>query len=400
MTLEVATINGGRIRHLQVGEMSWLAQFANFCIKNEPCVLHESFTTDWPSRELWVREDGTPDLDYLRKLYGEGLVPVITESKCDPDEITFNKFCDYCESLDAAVDSEPPYLKDWHFQKSYGINMYHIPAMLTSDWANCENWTDGDDNPFHGDYRFVYFGLKNTWTRFHSDVMSSHSWSANICGRKLWYLVPAGNENVFIKDGDLVKDIRPYKDLWPEANLAVLVQKPGEIVFVPANWYHQVHNLEDTISINHNSINASNVHLVYAFLCRRLMDVKEEIGHLSNLFTKEEMIEQEQVGTDRALISKALQIVLGADARLNMPRLRCLLQMVVVDRSKGLMATCYVCCHHSDPLDCMKNSSCLKQFATYCQCTKKGSVCCERFMHSFELSVAISLLDKMTKDGY
>lgn len=163
MTLEMATINGERIRHLQIGEMSWLAQFANFCINNEPCVLHESFTTDWPSRELWVREDGRPNLDYLRNQYGEGLVPVITENKCDPDEITFNKFCDYCESVDAAIDSEPQYLKDWHFQRSYGINMYHVPAMLTSDWVNCESWTDGDDNPFHGDYRFVYFGVKNTW---------------------------------------------------------------------------------------------------------------------------------------------------------------------------------------------------------------------------------------------
>ncbi|KAJ1350468.1 hypothetical protein KIN20_006264 [Parelaphostrongylus tenuis] len=217
--------------------------------------------------------------------------------------------------------------------------------------------------------------------------MSSHSWSANICGRKLWYFVPAGKENLFIVKGNLVEDIRPHKDLWHEANLMILVQNPGEIVFVPANWYHQVHNLEDTISINHNSINASNVYLVYAFLCRRLMDVKKEIGHLSNLFTKEEMIEQEQV-------------VLGADARLNMPRLRRLLEMVIVDRSNSSMAACYVCCHHVDPVDCMKNSKCLERFATYCRCADKESVCCEGFMQSFELSVAISLLNKMTEDGY
>ncbi|KHJ82252.1 JmjC domain protein [Oesophagostomum dentatum] len=175
--------------------------------------------------------------------------------------------------------------------------MYHVPAMLSDDWANREKWTDDDDNPFRGDYRFVYFGVKDTWTKFHSDVMSSHSWSANICGRKLWYFVPIGNENVFMqKNGQIAEDIRPYRDLWEKAGVMVMIQNPGEIVFVPTNWYHQVHNLEDALSINHNSVNVSNIQLIYEFLCRHLKAVQKEIGHLSNLFTKEEMKEQEQVG--------------------------------------------------------------------------------------------------------
>ncbi|RZC08117.1 JmjC domain-containing protein 4 isoform B [Glycine soja] len=33
----------------------------------------------------------------------------------------------------------------------------------------------------------------------------------------------------------------------------------GEIIFVPSGWYHQFHNLEDTISINHNWFNAYNL---------------------------------------------------------------------------------------------------------------------------------------------
>ncbi|KAK6019511.1 hypothetical protein OSTOST_14849, partial [Ostertagia ostertagi] len=92
--------------------------------------------------------------------------------------------------------------------------MYNVPAMLSSDWVNREEWSDDDENPFRGDYRFVYFGVKDSWTKFHSDVMSSHSWSANICGRKLWYFVPPGNENVFMKGKEIAEDIREYQDLW------------------------------------------------------------------------------------------------------------------------------------------------------------------------------------------
>jgi hypothetical protein len=37
------------------------------------------------------------------------------------------------------------------------------------------------------------------------------------------------------------------------------IQEPGEIIFVPSGWHHQVYNLEDTISINHNWLNAYNL---------------------------------------------------------------------------------------------------------------------------------------------
>ena len=38
-----------------------------------------------------------------------------------------------------------------------------------------------------------------------------------------------------------------------------IIQNRGEIVFVPSGWHHQVENCENTISINHNWFNGSNV---------------------------------------------------------------------------------------------------------------------------------------------
>lgn len=74
--------------------------------------------------------------------------------------------------------------------------------------------------------------------------MSSYSWSANICGRKLWYFVPIGNEEYFkICRDTYVRDIRTMPDKWEAAKIISFIQEPGEIVFVPSNWYHQVHNL-------------------------------------------------------------------------------------------------------------------------------------------------------------
>lgn len=40
------------------------------------------------------------------------------------------------------------------------------------------------------DYRFVYMGPAGSWTPCHADVLRSYSWSANVCGRKRWRLLP------------------------------------------------------------------------------------------------------------------------------------------------------------------------------------------------------------------
>lgn len=39
-----------------------------------------------------------------------------------------------------------------------------------------------------------------------------------------------------------------------------VIQEPGETIFVPSDVFHTVENLEPTLSINHNWLNAHNLH--------------------------------------------------------------------------------------------------------------------------------------------
>jgi hypothetical protein len=39
-----------------------------------------------------------------------------------------------------------------------------------------------------------------------------------------------------------------------------LIQEPGETIFVPSDVFHTVENLDPTLSINHNWLNAHNLH--------------------------------------------------------------------------------------------------------------------------------------------
>lgn len=192
------------------------------------------------------------------------------------------------------------YLKDWHFAKEYpGYVAYTTPTFFVDDWLNMYL----DSHPIHRDsdianhkneinctdYRFVYMGAKGTWTPLHADVFRSYSWSANVCGRKLWLFLPPSQSHL-IFDRNLRSSVYNINDVsekqFPDFNKTEwleCIQVQNEIIFVPSGWYHQVHNLEDTISINHNWFNAYNLHWVWNLLHEDYKVAKEYIEDIRDI---------------------------------------------------------------------------------------------------------------------
>lgn len=96
-------------------------------------------------------------------------------------------------------------------------------------------------------------------TPFHADVFTSYSWSVNVCGEKKWLILPPGEE-IKLKDkfGNLPYDISFLEDNTNNntdendsnnnasnmnTKLFVIYQKPGDAIFIPSGWHHQVHNM-------------------------------------------------------------------------------------------------------------------------------------------------------------
>lgn len=167
------------------------------------------------------------------------------------------------------------YLKDWHMTKV--ISVYKTPSFFGSDWLN-EYW----DELKTDDYKFVYLGPKGSWTPFHTDVFGSYSWSANVGGYKKWIFFPRSTEpqNVY----DIFEKV-PKSDhfdfkLKHHENFSYfeVIQGPGEVIFVPSGWFHQVENLTDTLSINHNWCNGTNILIIWENLMLELAKVKAEMS--------------------------------------------------------------------------------------------------------------------------
>ena len=144
------------------------------------------------------------------------------------------------------------------------------------------------------DYRFLYLGPQGTKTGLHSDVLRSFSWSANVAGRKRWRLLPPQYSHLLrdrhgrgcapdfgrtrssgdgasgsTEGGEDAEEGEEFPGLAEaRRHLLEVTQGPGSALFVPSGWHHTVENLEATLSINHNWINACTVHRTWALLAR------------------------------------------------------------------------------------------------------------------------------------
>jgi len=265
--------------------------FTRFLLRNVPCVLSESFTKNWPCRQDWTKidKDGSnqkaPDLEFFVNIVPKSLhVPV---SDCSSREFNAHcsqdmKFSEYHNYWNQTPRNECKYLKDWHFQRDTKdmYTAYQVPDFFSSDWLN--EWWEGRKGG-ENDYKFVYIGPEGSWTPLHSDVFSSYSWSANIVGIKKWIFLPPGEEKKLTdKLGNLVFDLqspeaRELELRNGEVVKIVLTQRTGDVVFVPSGWFHQVHNLEDTISINHNWFNGCNIKKVVSQLIIEFRKVQKEL---------------------------------------------------------------------------------------------------------------------------
>ncbi|XP_024635274.1 2-oxoglutarate and iron-dependent oxygenase JMJD4 isoform X2 [Medicago truncatula] len=294
---EIEKVNGKELNYSEFVE--------RYMDKNKPVVLTGLMDHHWRACTDWVTPDGKPNLQFFFNHFGSSKVQV---ADCDTRDFTDQKreemlvsdFLERCLEVEGSAvqcsnengecngDSvSVPYLKDWHFVKEYPEYVAYItPTFFCDDWLNLYldnfrmNTHSGSDQQNKeiccSDYRFVYMGVKGSWTPLHADVFRSYSWSANVCGKKRWN-AKSCVYNIF----DEVSDSKfPgfEKAIWLECT-----QEAREIIFVPSGWYHQVYNLEDTISINHNWFNAYNLSWVWNLLLSDYNEAKEYIEDIKDI---------------------------------------------------------------------------------------------------------------------
>lgn len=247
--------------------------------KNICCLFSNKLTANWRCRREWIEQsNGNIDIDKLNALFGSNQVPVYNCSQqyYNSNPCTTMTFSDYCQQFSTPDKKDILYLKDWHLFNEIpeAESWYEVPVYFESDYLN-KHCLASNAN----DYRFVYIGPKHSSTPLHVDVFGSYSWSANVSGQKKWLMIPPSKtQHLKSLYPHLPADLYQLDDhqrLFETLEAFEIYQNAGEVLFVPSGYMHQVLNLEDTISINHNWFNACNLMTIY----RNLLEAFEEVQH-------------------------------------------------------------------------------------------------------------------------
>lgn len=261
-----------------------------YIIHNVPCIvqgLGESCFADISSQ--WRSADNQINTDWFSRFIGnDTLVPIRIDNSIG-NELDDDGRADECETKQMKLgewisqserSEEDPtndnvtqqigYLKDWHlvqYLKSSNaprsLPLYTTPDCFQRDLLNnfLQRYSEG------GDYKFVYWGLTGSNTRLHSDVLNSFSWSYNVVGKKKWiFHVPS-----YCSDSSQTINCNAAEKTFE------LIQQTGETIFVPSTWKHEVTNLVETISINHNWITSANIDNTWQCLMVEMVAIEDEM---------------------------------------------------------------------------------------------------------------------------
>lgn len=112
----------------------------------------------------------------------------------------------------------------------------------------------------------IFIGPVGSGTRLHTDLWHSHSWMLLVTGLKEWTMV---SPSELVKAG-LEKRVRlkSFADDLDRALQGVdhykFLQKPGEFVYVPSGWWHAVRNVECSMGVSFNFVDANSLPAAFA----------------------------------------------------------------------------------------------------------------------------------------
>jgi len=233
-------------------------------------VLIKNATHTWNARTAWTPES-------FSSRYADVWVRVVRTDNSEARAVTVKE---YFQSMFNAPDPNPYYLKDWVFEEDCPELMqdYAVPPYFS-------NWLDFMEVDVRPKLRWLYIGPAGSGSSMHLDTMDTSAWNAVLSGRKLWLFFPPEQAACVYNGG--VDAFHPDFKKFPllEGSAPIFcVQDPGDIVFTPSGYWHQVFNEKAGFSVTENFVNHSNFAQVERYFIQNGM--KPELDALYDIRNK------------------------------------------------------------------------------------------------------------------
>jgi len=238
--------------------------YEHFASKCQPVIV-EDVCDDWPAMRRW-------SIDALEERFRHIAFKVAKDDKGKKLRMKFKYYADY---IRRQQDDSPLYLFETNVDDNGYIRAlcqdYEVPDIFPHDWLALVN------NDARPPFRWFCIGPKRSGTTVHTDPLGTAAWNVVTHGCKRWVLFEPGESKKAVKGRDLLKDgeddeaimyfdylLPRIKKAHPELKVYEGLQKPGEVIFVPGDWWHGVLNLEDTVAITQNYCGPDNFDMVWS----------------------------------------------------------------------------------------------------------------------------------------
>ncbi len=230
------------------------AEFMDRHVRGSRPVVLTDVADDWPAMWRWSPQD-------LKERFGHLEVEVQAERTADP-QYEQNKlhhrrmrrlgeFVDHV--LAAGHDNDQYMTANNEALRQPGL------APLLDDIGSLPAWCDRSQLAARSSF---WFGPAGTVTPLHHDtIMLMHT---QVVGRKRWrFISPLETPRLYNFNGVFspVDVDRPDLDRYPDfaqATMLEVIVEPGETVFLPLGWWHQVTSLDISLSFSFSNLAVPN----------------------------------------------------------------------------------------------------------------------------------------------
>lgn len=225
---------------------------------DKPFILTDVVPT-WHAHDAWT-------VDSLRRDFGD------IKFRAEAVDWTLSTYLDYMRNND---DESPVYLFDKGFHEKMNLlpgksHSFEVPECFGEDLFTVL----ADHRP---DHRWLIIGPPRSGSTYHKDPNQTSAWNAVIRGSKYWIMFPSHiiPPGVFISE-DQSEVTSPlsiaewllgfHAEARNTAGCMEGVCKSGELLHVPAGYWHLVVNLEESIAITQNFVPRAHLSGVLSFL--------------------------------------------------------------------------------------------------------------------------------------
>jgi Cupin-like domain len=236
-------------RRVDIGRDDWLQDFV---AASRPLVL-TGMAADWPALRRWTPAQ-------LREHFGNVVVEVQSGRAGDPEfernKLLLRREMTVAELVDRVLDGSG---NDLYLTANNQALKRPGLAPLLADIGSLPGWVDRAGLPGAA---LLWFGAAGTLTPLHHDtLMLLHT---QIVGRKRWRLASPlqthrlyNSRSVFSPVDLAAPDLKRFPKAADVQVLDVVVG-PGETLFVPLGWWHQVEALDLSLSISFTNFDVPN----------------------------------------------------------------------------------------------------------------------------------------------